>query len=338
MKLKFVAALLAGSAFCFSAPALRRRTRAAAARSRRSRMQSDADGRCRHRQRPGGRRCPGQDRAAAGAGRGAPGLDRAGQSRRWSRRRRHGRARPQWDDKDAGFSFKPKGLDPVSMRAISASRDGNELRGTRRRSQLRQPRLEQPRPPPDDRRRRHAARRLPLQRRIQLRAGHASITRTSCSPTTSRIRRCTVQVGNFYPFSSLETMTSSKFTSFLERASFTDAFNYNRRLGIGLHSPTTRRPTAGRSRPAFSTSRSTTATSPAPAGRPRSAASISPMLGSTRLHLGANFQHRENNREALGAQLSDPAADADHRSALHRHRQYRGQGRRYRRRRSSRRS
>ena len=25
------------------------------------------------------------------------------------------------------------------------------------------------------------------------------------------------------------------------------------------------------------------------------------MLGSTRLHLGANFQHRENSREALGA-------------------------------------
>src|SRR5213075_944170 len=44
----------------------------------------------------------------------------------------------------------------------------------------------------------------------------------------------TFQVGYFYPFSSLETMTSSKFTSFMERASIHDAFSYNRRLGIAF--------------------------------------------------------------------------------------------------------
>jgi phosphate-selective porin OprO/OprP len=44
----------------------------------------------------------------------------------------------------------------------------------------------------------------------------------------------TVSVGNFYPYSSLETVTSSRLGSMLERASFTDAFNYERRLGVGL--------------------------------------------------------------------------------------------------------
>ena len=44
----------------------------------------------------------------------------------------------------------------------------------------------------------------------------------------------TVTIVNFYPYSSLETVTSSRLGSMLERASFTDAFNYNRRLGIGL--------------------------------------------------------------------------------------------------------
>ena len=34
-----------------------------------------------------------------------------------------------------------------------------------------------------------------------------------------------ISVGNFYPYSSLETMTSSRLGSMLERASFTDAFN-----------------------------------------------------------------------------------------------------------------
>jgi phosphate-selective porin OprO/OprP len=43
-----------------------------------------------------------------------------------------------------------------------------------------------------------------------------------------------IAVGNFYPYSSLETMTSSRLGSMMERASFTDAFNYNRRLGVGL--------------------------------------------------------------------------------------------------------
>ena len=51
---------------------------------------------------------------------------------------------------------------------------------------------------------------------------------------TSRTRRLLFRSGYFYPFSSLETMTSSKFTSFLERASIHDGFNYNRRLGIAF--------------------------------------------------------------------------------------------------------
>lgn len=40
-------------------------------------------------------------------------------------------------------------------------------------------------------------------------------------------------VGQFNNFQSLEELTSSRFTSFIERAAFTDAFGFSRRLGVG---------------------------------------------------------------------------------------------------------
>ena len=41
-----------------------------------------------------------------------------------------------------------------------------------------------------------------------------------------------VTVGQHYPFLSLEQMTSDLFTSFTERAAFTGAFNFERRVGL----------------------------------------------------------------------------------------------------------
>ena len=107
----------------------------------------------------------------------------------------------------------------------------------------------------------------------------------------------TVQIGNIYPFSSLETMTSSKFTSFMERASITDAFNYNRRLGIGF---TANDKAADRwivqagifNEPINNGLFTRTGWQASLRGV------FSPNVGSGRLHLGANFQHRQNTREA----------------------------------------
>ena len=104
-------------------------------------------------------------------------------------------------------------------------------------------------------------------------------------------------VGNFYPLSSLDTMTSSRLTSFLERASFTQAFGYNRRLGaaIGLADPADRYTlTAGLWNQEINNANPGTS-------RTGWQASVrgtwSPQFGSTRLHLGANFQHRVNQRD-----------------------------------------
>ena len=43
-----------------------------------------------------------------------------------------------------------------------------------------------------------------------------------------------ITVGQFNNFQSMEELTSSRFTSFIERAAFTDAFNFSRRLGVAV--------------------------------------------------------------------------------------------------------
>lgn len=54
--------------------------------------------------------------------------------------------------------------------------------------------------------------------------------------------RFTVTAGQHNNFQSLEELTSSRFSSFVERAAFTDAFNFERRLGLSAayaHGPVT---------------------------------------------------------------------------------------------------
>lgn len=46
--------------------------------------------------------------------------------------------------------------------------------------------------------------------------------------------RATLTLGQHNNFQALEELTSSRFTSFIERAAFTDAFAFNRRLGLSL--------------------------------------------------------------------------------------------------------
>lgn len=110
-----------------------------------------------------------------------------------------------------------------------------------------------------------------------------------------------VQIGNFFPFSSLESMTSSRSTSFLERASQTDAFNFNRRLGVGLILSDKTDDSYVVQAGVFS--QPINDASFTRSGWQASLRGVySPVLGGTRLHLGANGQRRVNNREAMGAQ------------------------------------
>jgi phosphate-selective porin OprO/OprP len=117
-----------------------------------------------------------------------------------------------------------------------------------------------------------------------------------------------IAIGNFYPYSSLETMTSSRLGSMMERASFTDAFNYNRRLGIGIQYSDKANDSYLLQAGIFSTvindgNTGNTNNTFIRTGWQASLRGIySPTLGSTRLHLGVNFQHRQNRQESQGEQ------------------------------------
>src|SRR3954452_17844952 len=140
---------------------------------------------------------------------------------------------PQFDDKESGFSFKPRGLIQYDAGYTGFPR-GNELRGTIA-GGLNYGNLGW----------KSRARRLNIGADGTLPGGFrysAEFNLAQGSVDYEHIwlaydvknSPVTLQAGYFYPFSSLETMTSSKFTSFLERASLHDAFAYNRRLGIGI--------------------------------------------------------------------------------------------------------
>lgn len=106
-----------------------------------------------------------------------------------------------------------------------------------------------------------------------------------------------IRLGNMYPLSSLETMTSSRLTSFMERAAFTDAFGYSRRLGaaVALLDPKDDRYTltAGLFGQGINDARfNRTGWQASLRG------TLAPKLGDARLHAGASFQHRVAPRDA----------------------------------------
>jgi phosphate-selective porin OprO/OprP len=204
---------------------------------------------------------------------------------------------PQFDDKDAGFSFKPRGAIQWDAGYNGFPR-GNELRGTNVGGLNFQNLGWNSR-----------ARRLLLGADGTLPGGFRYSAEFNFAQAAVDFEDVfiaydfkkaplTAQVGHIYPFSSLETMTSSKFTSFMERAGITDAFNYNRRLGIAFTANDKKTDSwiiqAGLFNEPINNGNFTHT------GWQASLRGVySPLLGSTRLHLGANFQHRVNTKELL---------------------------------------
>ena len=206
---------------------------------------------------------------------------------------------PQLEDKDAGFSFKPKGFMQFDAGFVGYP-DGNELRGTVGGLNYNNLGFNT------------RARRIVFGAEGTLPGGFGYKAEFNFAQGTvdyediiltydMKNKPLQISIGNFYPYSSLETMTSSRLGSMLERASFTDAFNYNRRLGIGVQLSDKKADSYLLTAGIFSTP-----INDATFTRTGWQASVrgvySPTMGTTRLHLGANFQHRENSRESQAQQ------------------------------------
>ena len=204
---------------------------------------------------------------------------------------------PQLDDKEAGFSFKPKGLLQYDAGYVGFP-NGDERRGTvaglnfgnlgwntrARRLNI------------------GADGTLPggFRYSVEFNFAQAAVDYEDVllaydfnnSPLTA-------QVGYFYPFASLDTMTSSKYTSFMERAGFTDAFSHNRRIGAALTATDKANDKWTFQAGLFSEEMNDNPASFQRTGWIAAARGVfSPTLGNVRLHLGASFEHRQNRREA----------------------------------------
>jgi len=205
---------------------------------------------------------------------------------------------PQLEDKDSGWSFKPKGLLQYDAGYVGFP-NGDELRGTILGGLNYQNLGWTTRP-----------RRLTIGAEGTVPGGFRYSAEFNFVQNNIDFEDVflaydfkkspiTAQIGYFYPFSSLETMTSSKYTSFMERAGITDAFGHNRRIGAaliandkvsdkwaaqaGLFSEEMNNGDFNRSGWLFA-----------------ARGVFSPTLGTTRLHMGANFAHRVNKQEVLG--------------------------------------
>lgn len=202
---------------------------------------------------------------------------------------------PQFDDKEAGWSFKPKGLLQYDAGYVGFP-NGEERRGTVGGINFGNLGWNT------------RARRLTLGADGTLPGGFRYSAEFNFAQGSVdyedvllaydfKNSPLTAQVGYFYPFSSLETMTSSKYTSFMERAGITDAFSHNRRIGAALLANDKKSDQWTFQAGIFSEEMNNT-----DLNRTGWAAAVrgvySPTLGNVRLHLGANFEHRENKQEA----------------------------------------
>jgi len=202
---------------------------------------------------------------------------------------------PEYADKDAGFTFKPKGLLQYDAGYVGFP-NGDERRGTV--AGLNFGNLGWS----------TRARRLTLGADGSLPGGFRYSAEFNFAQSTVDFEDVllaydfknsplTAQVGYFYPFASLETMTSSKYTSFVERAGITDAFSHNRRIGAALVANDKKADQWVFQAGIFSEEMNNADLNRT--GWVAAARGVySPTLGKIRLHLGANFEHRVNKKEA----------------------------------------
>lgn len=207
---------------------------------------------------------------------------------------------PQWTDPDSGFTFKPKGVIQfdagyVSLPGTSDKFGGSNIGGVNTNNLGFNSR----------------ARRLIFGAEGAIPGGFGYKLEFELSQSTVGYEDLVITyqkpgspllftVGHHYPLSSLELLTSNRFTSFMERASNTDAFGYGRRLGASVAYLD---PAGQYSLTAGIWGQDIASTAFNRTGWQASVRGVySPMIGSLQGHIGFQAQHRVQPRDAQNVQ------------------------------------
>lgn len=190
---------------------------------------------------------------------------------------------PQWDDKEAGWSFKVRGRFQYDTAFIdspfSDALKPNKNLGFN--SRVRRIRLGVEGAIPGD-----------FGYKFEADFANAAVAFGDVILTyTPKGKPWSVTIGNHDTFQGLDRLTSSRFSSFIERAQMSDAYTHDRRLGLsfGLQNPTnTMRFNAG-----MFAAHSIDASIDNDGWIGAARAVYSPQAFGGMLHLGVNYQHRE---------------------------------------------
>lgn len=211
------------------------------------------------------------------------------------------KAAPQWADGDSGFTFKPKGVLQFDAGYVALPRDvggtvgsvfGGFGAGGVNTNNLGTG---------------YRARRVTIGAdgtipggfgyRVEFELSQSSVNYEDLVLTYQRKGSpILVTAGYHYPLSSLELMTSHRFTSFMERSSMNDAFGYGRRLGLSVAylDPEGHFTLTGGlwGEDIANTNIARTGWQASLRG------TYSPHFGETQAHIGFNYQHRVPPRDA----------------------------------------
>jgi len=188
---------------------------------------------------------------------------------------------PQLDDKSAGWSFKPRGRIQYDVGFVSNPDDAVVTRNLGFNTRARRIRL-------------GAEGTIPggFGYKMEMDFANASVSFGDVIITYApKDQPISLTVGNHFTFSGLDQLTSSNFTSFLERAQMTEAFGGARRIGasIGLHDKENiLRVNAG-----LFAAHSIDASVDNEGWIGAARVTYSPEAMGGMLHLGANYQHRK---------------------------------------------
>ena len=207
---------------------------------------------------------------------------------------------PQFEDKEAGWSFKPRGRLQYDVGYVENPNDALVTRHLGFNARARRIRL-------------GAEGTIPggIGYKFEMDFANAGTSFGDAiltySPTNAPV---TLTVGNHETFNGLEQMTSSRFSSFVERAAFDDAFINTRRLGISggyANKAGTLRVNAG-----LFAAHSIDSTLDNDGWIGAARATYSPLMGSNQLHFGINYQHRNfqsNNGATASSSSGQPSTN-----------------------------